>query len=177
MENPNEPGLRQESQAMSRRVYRIETGALLDSLRSIRRAGTRLPALTVGGHRVAYAPSNERLYVSVAGVPFGSISASGAYRPPGRVSDDQVAVIRALVENTVEVVRAVAAATEGDVKCAICNRILFAPERARGISPRCWEEGLFSTYERRAIAAKQRRVRIDRRGRGVRKSKPRKRRH
>jgi hypothetical protein len=142
-----------------------------------------LPALTVGGYRISLAPSNERLYVTAGRRYLGEITEDGKFR----MSKDWATFsapryltyftsVEALVEKTVQVVQAIAA-IRPDPKCPICNQLLNPRDRKRGFGPACWEKGLFNTYERRAIAAEQRRVRIDRRGRGVRKSKPRKRRH
>jgi hypothetical protein len=145
---------------MSRRIYRFRARPLMDSLRLIRRAGTRLPALTVGGYRIGLAPSNGRLYVHTPMDYLGEISASGIFRPKKPLTPKEVEPIRAIIERTVEVVQAVAAVTKGDVKCAICNRILLPQERKKGFSPRCWTEGEFNTYERRAIAWQQRSSKI-----------------
>src|SRR5262252_7128882 len=159
METQAERRVRQKEssgQDMSRRIYRVRATALLDSLRAIGRAGTRLPALTVGGYRIGLAPSNGRLYASVDSEPryLGEIR-NGIFRPEPNVSEQHIESVRAIVERTVEVVRAVAA-TIKDPKCPICNQLLNPRDRKRGFGPACWEKGLFNTYERRTIAGQQR---------------------
>ena len=144
----------------ARRIYRFRARPLMDSLRLIRRAGTRLPTLTVGGYRIGLAPSNGRLYVTRGKVYLGEVTASGIFRSVGKATDKDIESIQAIIERTVEVVQAVAAATKGDVKCAICNRVLYPTERKRGFGKACWANGEFNTYERRTIAWQQRSSKI-----------------
>lgn len=155
---------------MSRRVYRVRARPLRDSLRALERSGLRLPSFTVAGIRVGLAPSNGKLYVSCGPVYWGEVTASGLFRPSKKIKKKEISMVETILDNPVAAAGVAAELMGVKAVCAICTIPLAnEKDRARGIGPKCWEKGLFNTYERRAIAAEQRRVKIEGRGRKARR--------
>jgi hypothetical protein len=132
---------------MKRRVYRVRSRGLLGALEKLYESGIRLPAFTVSRTRVAYSAATRRLHVTVRGKRYASISRSGILRPSVKLSKFDLAVIRAVVENPLDVARGAAILLGFDARCPICGRVLDSKDRLRGIGPRCYEKGEFQRLE------------------------------
>lgn len=145
---------------MVRRIARVRARPLRDSLAALARAGSRLPLVTVLGYRVSYNAATRRLYVGQGKRFLGEILPSGVFRLSEHCKPTDVKVVRAIIENTVHLIRG--EARLGNItKCAVCSRPLDAEDLKVGIGRGCWENGLFGTYERRAIAGERRSVKLD----------------
>lgn len=132
---------------MKRRVYRVKARPLLGALERLYAEGSALPSFTVSRTRVAYGPTTGRLHVTVKGKRYASISRGGILRPHRSLTKFDIAVIRTLVENPIDVARGAAILSGFAARCPVCGRVLDAKDRLRGIGPKCYEKGEFWRLE------------------------------
>lgn len=143
---------------MSHRILRLRARPLIEVLRALGRSGARLPAIRIAGYTVGLDSSNRRLYARSRRRFLGSISISGIFRVGKRVSEKDLASVRALVENTLHVARGAAILLGMNARCAACGRLLDSKDRLRGVGVRCYESGEFWRLEKETNGKKSDRV-------------------
>lgn len=124
----------------ARRIYRVKVRRLLLALERLHAEGSALPSFTVSRTRVSYSPATRRLYVNVGNRRYASISRGGIVRPVTNLSKFDVAVIKTLVENPLDVARGAAILSGLEARCPVCGRVLDSKDRLQGIGPACYEK-------------------------------------
>lgn len=124
---------------MSRRILRVRARPLFAVLRALGKAGTRLPAVRVGGYVVGLDTSNRRLYAGRTGdYHIGEIRVSGVFRVVPGTSRKDIEAIRTIVEKTLDVARGSAILLGLKARCVLCGRLLNSKDRLRGIGEKCY---------------------------------------
>jgi hypothetical protein len=129
------------------RIVRVRARPLIDALARLEDAGARLPTFTVGRVRVAYSAVPERLHATIKNKRIGTLTRGGLFRPVKGATPLQIASVKTLVENPIDVARGAAILLGFEATCPICGRVLDSKDRLRGIGPACYEKGEFWRLE------------------------------